>query len=171
MTSDQVEKLISYCMPGQMALKAILKDELQSRDREVLSQDGFLYSIGTHPILLIAHLDTVHESYMGMPFDIVVDNVNPDNPMGDLRSENGIGGDDRAGIFIVMEIIKQIDCHVLFCEDEEQGGIGADKFCETDIRPDVHFIVEFDRRNRNDAVFYDCYSPLQKICNISIDVY
>jgi hypothetical protein len=55
-----------------------------------------------------------------------------------------------------MELIKHIDCNVLFCEDGEIGGVGAEKFTNSDIRPDVQFIVEFDRRGKDDAVFYGC---------------
>ena len=135
-------------------MKSILTEELQAVGRETVVNDGFLYSPGTHPVLLIAHTDTVHEERRGMPMDIYIDKSDHDNPV--LRSQYGVGGDCRAGIHIIMEIIKTLDCHVLFCEDEEKGCIGARKFCKSDIRPDVQFIVEFDRRDRDHAVFYDC---------------
>ena len=137
-----------------MALKAMLQKDLQARGRETIVQDGFLYSEGKHPVLLIAHMDTVHEELRGMPTDMYIDKTI--SPKGDLRSKNGVGGDDRAGCFIIMEIIKKLDCHVLFTEDEEKHGIGADKFCESGIEPDVQFIVEFDRKGRDDAVYYGC---------------
>ena len=57
---------------------------------------------------------------------------------------------------MILEIIKSKQCHVLFCEDEEVGGIGAEKFVKSGINPKVKFIVELDRRGSNDAVFYDC---------------
>ena len=100
-----------------MALKAVLQEELQAKGRKTVSHDGFLYSPGSHPILLITHMDTVHEECRGMPTDIYIDKT--DNPKGDLRSKKGVGGDDRAGCFIIMEIIKTLNCHVLFTEDEE----------------------------------------------------
>jgi len=40
-------------------------------------------------------------------------------------------------VFIVMELIKELDCHVLFTEDEEAGGQGAIKFSRSGISPDV----------------------------------
>jgi len=101
-------------------------------------------------------MDTVHEEYSGMPTDIYIDKAGPDNPMEVLRSNYGVGGDDRAGIYIVMEITRQLNCHILFCEDEECGGVGAERFCASGISPKVQFIVEFDRRGRDDAVFYGC---------------
>jgi di/tripeptidase len=158
MKNTDIEKLVSYCLTEQMALKAILTDELKARDREVISQDGFIYSPGSHPVLLVAHMDTFHEERRGMPIDIDIDidKSDPASPLGVLWSKNGIGGDDRCGVFIVMEIVKRLDCHVLFCEDEEKSGIGASKFCQSDINPDVQFIVEFDRQGSDDAVYYGC---------------
>jgi di/tripeptidase len=156
MKNTDIEKLISYCLPEQMALKAILTDELKAMGREVISQDGFIYSPGSHSVLLVAHMDTFHEERRGMPTDINIDKTDPDSPLGVLWSETGVGGDDRCGVYIVMEIIKRLDCHVLYCEDEEKYGIGARKFCQSNISPDVQFIVEFDRQGNDDAVYYGC---------------
>ena len=152
MNKRQIDRLISYCRMSQMDLKARLEIEL-SEEREVVNQDGFLYSFGTHPVLLVAHLDTVHEDERGLPSKINTDEN------GYLSCPEGIGGDDRCGVFIIMEIIKQLDCHVLFCEDEEKHGIGATKFTEADITPNVYFIVEFDRKGKDDCVFYGCNNP------------
>jgi len=151
MDSDSVNKLISYCRLSQPQLKEMLMAELKALDREVVNEDGFLYSPGSHPVLLIAHLDTVHTQ---LPTEIHINHAN--NKGGDLWCSEGIGGDDRCGVYIIMAIIRQLDCYVLFCEDEESHGIGAEKFCNADIIPDIHFIVEFDRRNNDDAVFYNC---------------
>lgn len=59
---------------------------------------------------------------------------------------------------MIFEIIKKFNCSVLFCEDEEDGGIGASKFVKTDLSRtlDFNYIIEFDRANANDAVFYSC---------------
>ena len=45
----------------QTELKSALETYLTGGGREILSQDGFLYSKGTHPVLLVAHMDTVHK--------------------------------------------------------------------------------------------------------------
>ena len=63
MNNNKIQKLTLYCLPEQMALKALLQEELQARGRETIVQDGFLYSEGKHPVLLIAHMDTVHEEF------------------------------------------------------------------------------------------------------------
>jgi putative aminopeptidase FrvX len=67
-------------------------------------------------------------------------------------SPYGIGGDDRAGVYMIMQILKAARCHVLFCEDEETGGNGAREFTKSSIHPEIHYIVELDRRDTNDAV-------------------
>ena len=156
MEIHRFERLVNYCRPSQKNLKVTLAGQLlRQRGKErVLNQDGFLYSPGSHPVLLIAHLDTVHQQ---IPTVLYIDKTN--SPAGDLWCQEGIGGDDRCGVFIVMELIKALDCHVLFTEDEEIGGRGAIKFCASGIHPDVQFIVEFDRKGNSDAVFYGCDNP------------
>ena len=74
-------------------------------------------------------------------------------------SPQGIGGDDRCGVYMIMQLIRDFKCHVLFCEDEEVGGRGANKFVASKLKPGVNFIVEMDRRGSNDAVFYHCDNP------------
>ena len=154
MELHKLERLVNYCRPSQRKLKAILAGELLRRREQVLCRDGFLYSPGSHPVLLVAHLDTVHQR---RPTTFYIDKTRSRD--GDLWCKEGIGGDDRCGVFIVMELIEKLDCHVLFTEDEEIGGRGAIEFCESEIIPDVQFIVEFDRRGRDDAVFYGCNNP------------
>jgi hypothetical protein len=78
-----------------------------------------------------------------------------------LSSPQGIGGDDRCGVYMILEVIKHYNCSVLFCEDEEIGGIGAEKFVQTKLAEslDFNYIIEFDRKGENDAVFYNCDNP------------
>jgi hypothetical protein len=153
LSENQVKKLVNYCLQTETELKTNLKKELIAMKRPVINKDGFLYSKGSHPVLIIAHLDTVYKT---PPVQIYMDDTDEKSPDGDLWSHEGIGGDDRCGCFIIMEIIKELDCHVLFCEQEESGGKGAHKFNASGIVPDIQFMVEFDRKNGNDAVFYAC---------------
>ena len=77
-------------------------------------------------------------------------------------SPQGIGGDDRAGVYMILEIIKQANCHVLFCEDEEIGDIGAKKFVKSNMPLPVYYIIELDRQRHNDAVYY--WNLLSNVC-------
>ena len=60
---------------------------------------------------------------------------------------------------MILQILRTTNCHVLLCEDEEVGCIGAKKFTSGSLRPQVNYIVELDRRGSNDAVFYRCDNP------------
>ena len=154
MTNKDQRLLEKILRLSQRGVKNFLADFLIRPGRSSVYSDGFLYSPGSHPVLLVAHMDTVH---VRRPSMIYVDRTI--SPGGDWWCDEGIGGDDRCGIFIILKILRQLDCHVLFTEDEEQGNIGASKFCKSGIRPDVNFIVEFDRRGNNDAVYYRCDNP------------
>ena len=149
MDINKQTKLIQYCRFSQPHLKTFLEGELVRRrgKERVENRNGFLYSPGSHPVLLVAHLDTVHKK---TPTTFYLSHDN------DLSCNEGIGGDDRCGVFIIMELIETLDCHVLFTEDEEMGGRGAIRFSESGISPEVQYIVEFDRQGKDDAVFYGC---------------
>lgn len=147
------ERFEDYCLESQGSLKKMLGKRLKKLGREIVKGNGFLYSKGNFPVLLVAHLDTVHEK-KAKEIVYSVDRI---------YSPQGIGGDDRCGIYMIMEIIKEIPCHVLFCEDEEMGGIGAREFVKTELCKslvgDLLYAVELDRMNANDAVFYNCDNP------------
>lgn len=150
------------CRMTQAEVKAYMKKYLISKKYNVVDEDGFLYAKGTNPVLLVAHMDTVHTQQC-------TEIVNVD---GQISSPQGIGGDDRCGIFIIMNLIKEFNCSVLLCEDEEKGGQGTNKFIKAKYvgideqnnpvelkyidNLDVNYMVEFDRKGNNDAVFYSC---------------
>jgi len=135
-------------MKSQHTLKKSLMSELTRIGYRTRTKKGFLYAKGSLPVMLVAHLDTVHRKS--------VETICYSQDGNIVMSPEGIGGDDRAGVFMILQIIKKHRCHVLFCEDEEAGGIGARAFVASDIKPDIKYIIELDRRGSNDAVFYDC---------------
>jgi hypothetical protein len=138
------------CRMSQKDLKKYTAKCLEETHSNIVKGDGYVYAEGEFPVLLVAHLDTVHKNLPTKIIDID----------GKLSSPNGIGGDDRCGIYMILQIVKQINCSVVFCEDEEIGCVGADKFIATELAESLkgkfNYIVEFDRKNANDAVFYDC---------------
>ena len=136
---------------SQAELKEALTKDLQNNGYTVTSKDGFLYAPGSVPVLLVAHLDTVHQCAPEI--------ICYSNDRRYIMSPQGIGGDDRAGVYMILQIIQQAKCHVLFCEDEEIGGIGASKFIKSKIPLPVYYIIEVDRQGDNDAVYYRCDNP------------
>ena len=136
------------CRMTQAEVKEYMHGYLSSKKYKVINEDGFLYAKGTIPVLLIAHMDTVHKEQCS-----VIETKNEQ-----ISSPQGIGGDDRCGIFIIMNLVKELNCSVLLCEEEEHGTVGARKFAKTDYinNLDVNYMIEFDRNGNNDAVFYSC---------------
>ena len=135
----------------QGELKEYLAQHLREYGYEPVCKNGFLYAEGTIPVLLVAHLDTVHTHQP----DIICRSEDGRY----LMSPYGIGGDDRAGVYMILLLMRECRCHILFCEEEEVGGVGAKKFAKSKLRPEVNYIVELDRRGTNDAVFYNCDNP------------
>ena len=148
-------EFIKLCKLEQMALKDILIDELLASGYEVNYGDGYLYAKGNIPVLLTSHMDTVHKT----PVIDFYEYYDEEKKRHIVSSPQGIGGDDRCGIYIILEIIKTHKCSVLFCEDEEIGGVGSRKFCKSKLIDDLsklNYLIELDRANGTDAVFYDC---------------
>lgn len=143
-----MNKFIGICKLTQPEVKAYMKKYLTDLKYDVIDEDGFLYAKGDVPVLLVAHMDTVHKKQC--------ENVYINN--GQISSTQGIGGDDRCGVYIISEIVKEKHCSVLLCEDEEIGTVGARKFTKTDYinNLDVNYMIEFDRKGNSDAVFYSC---------------
>ena len=139
-------------MMTQPELKIALTEKLTENGYTPQVGDGYIYAAGDIPVLLIAHMDTVHKK---LP-EHICESADGDILIAPLE---GIGGDDRCGIFMILETIKTHRCHVLFTEDEETGLVGAGKFVSSDIKPEVNWILEYDRKGSNDAVFYSCDNP------------
>ena len=144
-----MKSFADICKMTQSEVKAYMKSLLGSKNYNVIDEDGFLYAKGDVPVLLVAHMDTVHKEKC-TEVELHED--------GRLSSPQGIGGDDRCGIFIIMSLLTELRCSVLLCEDEEIGTVGARKFTKTDYikNLDVNYMIEFDRKGNNDAVFYTC---------------
>lgn len=142
----------------QSELKAKLAETLKCCGYEPIVNDGYVYAKGELPVLMIAHMDTVHKS----PVTTICYSEDGDTMM----SPQGIGGDDRCGVYAILKLIAMgYVPHILFTEDEEIGCVGASKFAKSDIKPTVNYIIEFDRRGSDDCVFYDCDNPeFQKFC-------
>lgn len=149
-------KFAKICRMSQKELKKYLTKYLKTKYNNVTEMDGFVYAEGKFPVLLVAHMDTVHKE--------TVKQISYSNQGNQLSSPQGIGGDDRCGIYMISKIIETFNCSVLFTEDEEIGCIGANKFVQAladgQVKaPNVNYIIELDRQGKNDAVFYECDNP------------
>ena len=116
--------------------------------------DQFIYAQGLIPITLVAHLDTVHKRLPQPLFHDPKEKV--------LFSPNGLGADDRAGVFAILSLLeKGYLPSIIFCAQEERGGIGAISFTKKFSKPatPTNFLIELDRQGYTDSVYYDLNNP------------
>ena len=144
--------LEQICKLNQAMLWKTMNSFLKKNYKKVTCTKDYIYAEGEIPVALVAHLDTVFPS---PPKDIYYD-----TRKGVIWSPQGLGADDRAGVFSILKIIKSgLRPHVIFTTDEERGGLGANQL--TIMEPKMPFknlkyIIELDRRGTNDCVFYEC---------------
>lgn len=144
------ERLVSLSQNG---LHKTMAAYLKSKYEKVIIHEKYIVAIGEIPIALVAHMDTV--------FKYPVDNMYYDQRKGVLWSPEGLGADDRAGIFAILQILKTgLRPSVILTTDEEIGGLGASALAaEPCPIPNLKYMIQLDRRGTNDCVFYNCYNP------------
>ena len=134
------------------AMSQYLKDKY---DKNVIVTKDYIVAIGNIPIALVAHMDTV--------FKIPVSDLYYDKQKGVLWSPEGLGADDRAGIFAIIKILQDgYRPSIILTTGEESGGLGASALVETHPKcpiPNLKYMIQLDRHGTNDCVFYDCYCP------------
>jgi hypothetical protein len=120
------------------------------RDMVVSDDRNFLIAGGNIPVALVSHLDTVHRKPNR-------DCMYVDERKGVAWSPNGLGADDRAGVYAIIQLVKAgFRPHIIFTHGEESGGTGAHALTKFSLPFDVKFMIELDRRGSDEAVFYDC---------------
>lgn len=131
-------------------LKRTLAKTLEKAGYEPVETNDYLYGIGDIPVCLVAHLDTV---FAAPPHTFFYDQEKEV-----IWSPDGLGADDRAGVYAILRVIQSgRRPHILFTMEEEKGGLGA-LMLAAKGNPfiDVNYFIELDRRNGNDCVFYHC---------------
>jgi hypothetical protein len=152
-------EFVNICKMSAKKLKQYLCGVMKMtyKEENTIIGDGYIYCRGNIPVLLTAHMDTVHKELVKDYYEDVQTDENG-NTTHTISSPQGIGGDDRCGIYAILKIIESgYIPYVLFCEDEEVGGIGSNKFCKTKYITELSslkFLIELDRANANDLVFY-----------------
>lgn len=150
-----MKKIEEYILPTQKKLFKMLCRDYQGK--ALKCKDNFILVKGDAPIMLVAHLDTVHAEPVKEICASADGNI--------LMSPQGIGGDDRCGVYALNKIYAQAEIkpYLLFTCDEEIGGVGADQFTyeyELGVLPkelnELKCLIEIDRRGKNDAVYYNC---------------
>lgn len=137
---------------SQPALKTVMRKYLVRKYGidNVKETGDYIIAFGDIPIALVAHMDTVFKQPASEIFYDTRKNV--------IWSPTGLGADDRAGVFAMVQIIKSgLRPHIILTTDEEIGGIGATMLGKEECPfKDLRYLIELDRRGEDDCVFYDC---------------
>lgn len=154
-------KKILYMEQHELHFYTLGKLEQYFQEEDIFVMHGeYIYARGNIPVLLCAHFDTVH------PKKPTKYTLFHDQEKQVMWCPNGIGGDDRCGVFNILDILSQGYLpHVIFSWDEEIGGVGASKFADnvrkyfgTDVYHslinDINFAIQFDRKGFSEAVYY-----------------
>ena len=153
-TKNELDTFERLAQLPQSALMKTMAAYMKNRYKNVTVTDQYICAHGDIPVALVAHLDTV---FAAPPADIYYDtNKNV------LWSPDGLGADDRAGLFAILQILKTgLRPHVILTTDEEKGAIGASALAQSGECPfkDLRFVIQLDRRGSDDCVFYDCDNP------------
>jgi hypothetical protein len=151
MNLNLIKKLCSFNV--NKLRKELIKFLYSKKYTNIIYNEDYIIAEGKIPICLIAHLDTVFKKYPD------IDDFYYDSNKKVLWSPYGAGFDDRAGVYAIMQLLnKNLYPHVIFTNKEEIGGIGALKLIEkySNFPFDCKMLIELDRANENDMVFYDC---------------
>jgi hypothetical protein len=128
-----------------------------------VDRDGNLYvkkgSADVFPTI-VAHMDTVHRIVPDSFFKVVqaddillaIDPVN--------IQPRGIGGDDKVGIFIALQLLTELkSVKVAFFVDEEIGCVGSGA-ADMSFFKDSSFVLQADRKGSSDFVRTACGTEL-----------
>lgn len=135
----------------QLTIKKVMSKYLKDKYDQVIETPEYIMAIGNIPVALVAHMDTVFKQ---PPNEIFYDrqkNV--------IWSPEGLGADDRAGIYAIIKILQAgYRPHIILTTDEECGAFGASAIVaeHEEFPADLKYLIELDRRGTNDCVFYDC---------------
>lgn len=153
-----MKALEDFLKPTQKELFSTLSG--MYRGHTTIRKNKYILVRGEAPVMLLAHLDTVHNRS--------VREICKSQDRNILMSPQGIGGDDRCGVYALVTAYEKsmVKPWLLFTCDEEKGGIGANEFGDMHAKDklpkeldDLKLLVEIDRRGKNDAVYYNCDNP------------
>ena len=154
LNQQELKSFEQFFQLRQNQLLKAMKHYLGMKYDNIIGTQDYLIAVGDLPIALVAHLDTV---FSAPPKNIFYDRVK--NVM---WSPDGLGADDRAGVFAIVQILKAgFRPTIIFTTDEEKGCLGAEKLInQIKTAPtELKYIIQLDRRGSDDCVFYDCNNP------------
>lgn len=161
MTNEEIESLKKLCLLSPQGLHRQLVFILRNYGygiNDLIITKQYIMAAGDLPVCLIAHLDTVFDQEKCKDKEIYVDTEHQV-----MWSPQGLGTDDRAGVFAILKLLKMgYKPYIIFTQGEEEGCLGAKalvrRFPKSPWKK-LKYILQLDRRGEQDCVFYDCDNP------------
>ncbi len=153
MNRDDYDLFTLLCQSHQTRLQKILPKVLKKHYDEVIVTKDYILAKGNIPVGLVAHMDTV--------FTYPPQEIFYDRSKNVIWSPDGLGADDRAGVFLVLKVLQYSSKDkmptIIFTTDEEKGGLGARSLIKDypTIPWDLKYLIQLDRCGEDDCVFYD----------------
>lgn len=153
MSNTDLQLFETIAKMTQNQLKKSMKNFLKKMypEENIIVTKDYILCRGDIPILLCAHMDTV--------FKIPPSEIYYDTRKRVMWSPQGLGADDRAGVFAIMKLVQRgFKPHIALLTDEEIGGIGAMRLVTNSpsVPFDIKYAIELDRQGECDCVFYSC---------------
>lgn len=147
-----------YCLyspsNGEKKMRRFIKKECLERGASCYTDNGNLYvtkgEADTYPCV-VAHMDQVQKNH-SKDFKVMVSDDIIFGYSAVSKSQQGLGADDKNGIWIALQCLERFDVmKCAFFVGEEIGCVGSGK---ADIKffNDVRFVIEPDRRNGGDLI-------------------
>ena len=161
MTNAEIEFLKKLCLLSPQGLHRQLIFTLRDYGygvNDLIITRQYIMAAGDLPVCLIAHLDTVFDQEKCKDKEIYVDTEHQV-----MWSPQGLGTDDRAGVFAILKLLKMgYKPYIIFTQGEEEGCLGAKalvrRFPKSPWKK-LKYILQLDRRGEQDCVFYNCDNP------------
>lgn len=159
---------------------------INGKPQVFILDDNFVYAVGSGPITLVSHVDTVRDHFVPVAKAGAVPGKSWRKDHGNspmklsrtnniLTNSNGVlGADDRAGVFGCLELVRRCKKEglpmpsILLTNGEESGGIGVGVFVSTSAFEKydggrTRLFVEMDRCNAVEWVTYGAQLPREVI--------
>ena len=139
------EKMFEYVMDFLFGIDGTK----YSAANTIIDPENYLYFNGTIPVLISVHVDTIKRAPMEIYETSKTHLITADYA-------SGLGGDDRAGVAMVLMLAYNgFFPLVLFTRGEEHGLIGARKAVKDMKPPDVAYILGLDKAGFKECVYYN----------------
>jgi len=155
-TGESEHEMVSYLV--RWLDKRNIYYEFDHLGNILVTKGGSSRLYGEHYQCICAHMDTVHKYSFNFTLHVRRWGQHQALYATDGKNQCGVGGDDKCGIFAVLEALDKFDVlKAVFFTQEETGLVGSSGI-DLDWFSDVGSIIQLDRWGRSDLISKYYYS-------------